>query len=155
MSFQIRSNTITMTILLTVTAFSCSFPMFSKPFGGGVGGSIDKSFKPKSAKLSGILEWREGCGPGFYQIKLQGLFDGATVQVESQSDQTGRFNLVAPPGQYLIYVSKGGCGAKQTLELEENTEHMVSIIVSETKEIEKSEQKDSRLPASTLLDSHP
>jgi len=155
MAFQIRSSTITITILLTVTAFSCSMPIFSHGNGGGfAGGVVDKSFKPKPAKLSGLLDLREGCGPGFYQIKLQGLFEGASIQVESTSDQTGRFNLVAPPGQYLVVVNKDGCGAKQNLELEENTEHMISVIVTETKAIEKVGLNEGRLPASVLIEPH-
>ena len=152
MAFQVRSNTITITVLLTVTAFSCSMPIFNRATGGPSGGVVDKSFKPKPAKLSGLLDLREGCGPGFYTIKLSGLFEGATTQVESQSDQTGRFSLVAPPGQYSLQVSnKEGCGAKQSLELEENTEHMISIIVSETMAVEKIGQNDGRLPASVLI----
>ena len=109
---------------------------------------------PKPAKISGLLDLRESCGPGFYQIKLQGLFEGASIQVESQSDEAGRFALVAPPGQYLVLVSKDGCGAKQNLELEENTEHMISIIVTETKSIEKVGQNEGRLPASVLIEPH-
>jgi hypothetical protein len=154
MAFQIRSTSITITILLTVTAFSCSMPIFGRGPAGSSGGVVDKSFKPKPAKLSGLLDLREGCGPGFYQIKLQGLIEGASIQVESTSDQTGRFSLVAPPGQYMIQVNKDGCGAKQSLELEENTEHMISIIVSETKAIEKVGQNDGRLPASVLIEPH-
>ena len=154
MAFQIRSNTITITILLTITAFSCSSQIFTRNQGGAPGGVIDKSFKPKPAKLSGLLDLREGCAPGFYQVKLQGLFEGATIQVESQSDQMGRFSLVAPPGQYMVQVSKDGCGAKQSLELEENTEHMISIIVAETKAIEKIGENEGRLPASVLIEPH-
>ena len=154
MVFQIRSTSITITILLTVTAFSCSMPIFSRGPSGVAGGVVDKSFKPKPAKLSGLLVLKEGCGPGFYQIKLQGLFEGASVQVESTSDQSGRFSLIAPPGQYMVQVNKEGCGAKQPVELEENTEHMISIIVSETKAIEKMGENDGRLPASVLVQPH-
>jgi hypothetical protein len=155
MAFQIRSTTVTITILLTITAFSCSMPIFTHGSGGVAANSLDKKFKPKPAKLSGLLDLREGCGPGFYQVKLQGLFEGASVQVESTSDQTGRFSLVAPPGQYMVQVAnQEGCGAKQSLELEENTEHMISIIVTETKAIEKVGQDSGRLPASVLIEPH-
>jgi len=151
MGFQIRSNTITVTILLTITAFSCSLPIFSKGQGGAGVAVVDKSFQPKPAKLSGMLDLKEGCTPGFYQIKLQGLFEGANVQVESQSDQAGRFSFVAPPGHYSIQVYKDGCGAKQMLELEDNTEHMISIVVSETKAVEKASNEQGRLPSSILI----
>ena len=151
MSFQIRSTTITIMILLTVTAFSCSMPLFSRNQAVSGAPGIDKNFQPKPAKLSGILDLQESCGPGFYQIKLHGLFDGANTQVESQSDQSGHFSLIAPPGRYLVQVKKDGCGAKQSIELEENTEHMISIMVTETKAIEKVGDNDGRLPASVLI----
>ena len=150
MAFQIRSNTITITILLTITAFSCSLPLFSKNQGGAP--SAGKSFQSKPAKLSGVLELSSDCGPGFYQIKLHGLFEGANTQVESQSDQSGHFSLIAPPGQYMMQVQKEGCGAKQNIELEENTEHMVSVVVSESKPSEKVGENSGRLPASVLIE---
>ncbi len=152
MAFQIKSNTITMTILLSVSAFSCSQPIFNR--NAGTTTALGDKFMPKPAKLSGVLDLQLGCGPGFYQIKLKGLFDGANSQVESQSDQSGHFSLIAPPGQYLVQVSKEGCGAKQTVELEENTEHMVSIIVTETKAVEKVGATEGRLPASVLIEAH-
>jgi hypothetical protein len=149
-----RSNSITIVFLLSLTAFSCSMPLFSKSGGIAPTGLVqaDKNFQPKPAKLSGVLDLHEGCPPGFYQIKLHGLFEGANTQVESQSDQSGHFSLVAPPGHYLMQVMSEGCGAKQTIELEENTEHMISIIVSETKAIEKVGQNEGRLPASVLIE---
>lgn len=150
MAHQIRSNTITTMVLLTVTAFSCSMPVFSRTT---VNSNGDK-FQPKPAKLSGVLQLEGACGPGFYQVKLKGLFEGANSQVESQSDQSGHFSLIAPPGQYMVHVSKEGCGAKQTIELEENTEHMLSIVVTETKAIEKIGQNEGRLPASVLIEPH-
>jgi hypothetical protein len=153
MAFQIRSSTVTCTILLMITAVSCSMPIFNRAQGGPAGGVVDKSFKPKPAKLSGLLDLMAGCAPGFYTIKLQGLFEGATTQVESQSDKAGRFSLVAPPGQYSLQVSSpDGCGAKQSLELEENTEHMISIIISETRAYEKVAKNEGRLPASVLIE---
>jgi hypothetical protein len=152
MAFQIRSSTVTGTILLMITAISCSMPIFSRVPGAPGGGVVDKSFKPKPAKLSGLLDLVAGCQPGFYTIKLQGLFEGASTQVESQSDKAGRFSLVAPPGQYSLQVSSpDGCGAKQSLELEENTEHMISIIISETRPYEKVAENEGRLPASVLI----
>ena len=152
MAFQIRSNTITLTILLTVSMFSCSSPLFTKVLPGNA--ALGEKFQPKPAKLSGVLDLQLGCSPGFYQIKLKGLFDGANSQVESQTDESGHFSLVAPPGQYLVQVMKEGCGAKQTLVLEENTEHMISIIVTETKAIEKVGLNEGRLPASVLIQAH-
>lgn len=129
-------------------------PLFSKSGGVGPAGLVQsgKNFQPKPAKLSGVLDLHEGCVPGFYQIRLQGLFEGANIQVESQSDQSGRFSLLAPPGRYLMQVASEGCGAKQTLELEENTEHMISIIVSETKSVERFQENNGRLPASLLIE---
>ncbi len=146
-----NSNILTATVLLSITAFSCSMPLFSKTTAAN---RDVKNFKPKPAKLSGVLDLHEGCPPGFYQIRLQGLFEGANTQVESQSDQAGHFSLLAPPGQYLMQVGSGACGAKQSVELEENTEHMVSIVVTETKAIEKVglNQNGGRLPASILIE---
>ena len=153
MARLVRSNTITALILLSITAFSCSMPLFSKNASNGASVATNSNFKPKPAKLSGVLDLHEGCAPGFYQIKLHGLFEGANIQVESQSDQSGHFSLLAPPGNYLMQISNEACGAKQTLELEENTEHMISVIVSETKSIEKVGQKnEGRLPASVLIE---
>ncbi len=152
MVFQIRSSTITIMILLTVTAFSCSMPLFTKSQAVSSSGAGDKNFHAKPAKLSGVLDLQDTCGPGFYQIRLTGLFEGANTQVESQSDQSGHFSLQAPPGKYLIQVKKDGCGSKQSIELEENTEHMVSIVVNETKAIEKVGDNDGRLPASVLIE---
>jgi hypothetical protein len=154
MAFQIRSNTITVTFLLLITAFSCSMPIFTKFQNGPVASIVDKAFLPKPAKLSGLIELTGECGPGFYQIKLVSLFDSANTQVESQSDQTGRFSLVAPPGQYYVQVNKDGCGAKQSIELEENTEHMISIPVTETKAMVKTMHFEGRLPASILIEAH-
>lgn len=115
--------------------------------------SPDKKFQPRPAKLSGVLELHEGCSPGYYQIRLQGIFEGATVQVESQSDESGHFSLVAPPGRYLMMVNKENCGSKQPIELEENTEHMFSVVVQETKSVEKITENPTtdRLPASVLI----
>lgn len=150
-----KSNTLSLVVLLSLTAFSCSLPLFSKTGSGGATNLTpsDKNFKPKPAKLSGVLDLHESCQPKFYQIKLTGLFEGANTQVESQSDQSGRFSLVAPPGQYLMQVVGDGCGAKQTVELEENTEHMVSIVVNESQAQERStSQNGGRLPASVLIE---
>ena len=145
-----KTNLISVTVLLTVTAFSCSFPMFSK--NSSVNSNSPK-FQPRPAKLSGVLELHEGCNPGYYQVRLQGIFEGATVQVESQTDETGHFSLVAPPGRYLMMVNKEACGSKQPIELEENTEHMFSVVVQETKSVEKIAQNENgdRLPASVLI----
>ncbi len=149
-----KSNTLSIAILLTITAFSCSLPIFSKNQTSGSAGAVgEKAFQPRPAKLSGVLELHEGCSPGYYQVRLQGIFDGASVQVESQSDESGRFSLVAPPGRYLMMVNKENCGSKQAIELEENTEHMFSVVVQETKAVEKFSQNDNgdRLPASILI----
>jgi hypothetical protein len=150
-----KTNTLSAMILLTVTAFSCSMPIFSKNQGTGTAtSSNDKNFQPKPAKLSGVLELHEGCLAGYYQIRLQGIFEGANVQVESQTDESGHFNLLAPPGRYVMMVNKDSCGSKQTIELEENTEHMFSVIVQETKAVEKFglNQNHDRLPASVLIE---
>jgi hypothetical protein len=149
-----KQNTISIAVLLTVTAFSCSMPIFSRNQGTNSGTSTtDKNFQPRPAKLSGVLELHEGCSPGYYQVRLQGILEGANVQVESQTDESGHFSLVAPPGRYLMMVNKENCGSKQAIELEENTEHMFSVVVQETKAIEKVTQKDSgtRLPASVII----
>src|SRR3712207_3834358 len=98
MAWAKRSNLIIAVALLAVTAFSCTLPGLTKR---APHPSQDKSFQHRPAKVSGLINLEEGCGPGYYQIRLQGMFDGANVQVESQSDQAGRFSLVAPAGRYL------------------------------------------------------
>ena len=153
MAFQIKTTTVTVMILLGASVLSCSMPLFSRAPSSVV--ALGEKFQAKPARLSGVLDLQPGCAPGFYQIKLKGLFEGANSQVESQSDQSGHFSLVAPPGQYLVQVSKEGCGAKQTLELEENTEHMVSIMVTETKAFERVGMSEGRLPASILIEALP
>ena len=147
MTLANKSNLITVTVLLTVTAFSCSLPIFSaRNQNAGV-----QNFQPKPAKLSGVLELKGECAAGYYQIKLQGMFEGSNIQVESQSDQAGHFSLVAPPGRYLMTVNKDHCGSKQSVELEENTEHMLAITVNDTGTVERIGQKEGRLPASVLI----
>ena len=59
--------------------------------------------------------------------------------------------MMAPPGRYLIEVAREGCGAKQSIELEDNTEHMVSVSVIETKAVERFGMPEGRLPASVLI----
>jgi hypothetical protein len=154
MASKIRKNTTTITVLLSLTAVSCSLPFFSRN-SGSVGGltSVEKA-TPIQAKLSGVIELSEGCAAGYYQIKLVGLFEGANTQVESQSDQSGHFSLVAPPGAYMVQVGKDGCGSKQAITLEENTEHMISLSVRETKAVEKAGESQGRLPASVLIEAH-
>ena len=140
----------TFAVLLTITAFSCSMPLFSKvqPNKGSA------SFL-KPSKLTGVLQMEGECGLGYYQIHLQGLFEYSNVVVQSQSDESGRFNLIAPPGKYLMNISKGDCGSKQSLELESNTEHMVSVPIREVKSHEKYSERElknvNRLPASILI----
>ncbi len=141
-----RSSLLTFAVLLTVTAFSCSMPLFSRVQGTKAAGET-----PKPSRLSGLLQMEQGCEHGYYQIKLQGLFESANIQVEAQSDESGHFTLVAPPGKYLMQALKGNCGSKQVIELEDNTEHMVSISVSETAASEKIGQNGGRLPASVLV----
>ncbi len=154
MSLIHRSNRTLVAIFLTITAFSCSLPFFSRPStgGNGKGVSADKKDEPRPAQLSGVIEFGDGCKAGYYQIKLQGIFEGANVQIESQSDQSGHFNLTAPPGRYLLLVNRENCASKQAVELEQNTEHMLSIPVNETKMVEKSSEIGGRLPASVLIE---
>jgi hypothetical protein len=149
--FSNRSNTLAVVVLLTVTAFSCSMPIFTHVSAPTGAQTADKNFKQKPAKLTGILDLKGECTPGYYQVKLQGLFDGANTQVESQTDQSGHFSLIAPPGQYLMSVTKEGCGSKQTIELEENTEHMLAVTVTENRPSEKFGENGGRLPASILV----
>ncbi len=103
------------------------------------------------AHLSGLIELDEACKAGYYQVKLTGLYDGGQNQVETQSDRSGRFSLEAPPGRYLVQISKDGCGARQPIELEDNTEHMISVMVFETKSDQREETIEGRLPASVLV----
>ena len=133
-----------------LTLFSCSLPFFGK----GRIASSDPGVQ-KLSKLSGILEFREGCAAGYYKIVLKGLFEAAGTEVEAQSDSLGRFNVTAPPGRYLAQVARENCGSQDTIVLEKNTEHMYSFVVQETRAIEKVGQEEpsfpSRLPASVLI----
>jgi hypothetical protein len=150
MSRKRQTALLGISVALILSGFSCSLPFFSR-YGESGNGSGDRAPSGRAAKLSGYLELGEGCPPGYYQVKLLGLFEGAETQVESQTDQTGRFSIEAPPGRYLVQVAKEGCGAKQSIELEENTEHMISVSVLETKGIEKFGMPEGRLPASVLI----
>ncbi len=139
-------------ILLSLAGYSCSLPFFEKAGEFGWGGSSQgKGGVANSAKLSGVIHRSEACKSGYFEIKLFGLFDGGSNQVEARSDQNGRFNLVAPPGHYLIQVQKDGCGTKETIELEENTEHMISLSVNETLPMVRTGDAEARLPASVLI----
>ena len=153
MGLSSKSNTITVAVLLTVTAFSCSLPIFSRSVAPNPNLSAhDQSNQLHPAKLSGVLDLNGDCVPGYYQVKLQGIFETVNIQVESQTDQTGHFSLTAPPGKYIMSVSKDGCGSKQTVELEENTEHMYSVVVFDTNSVDREGQKGGRLPASVLIE---
>ncbi len=138
---------VTMSML---TLFSCSIPFFGK----GRGGVVEDSSK-KLATVSGVLEYKEGCVAGYYKVMLKGLFENAGIQIETQSDSTGRFSFTAPPGKYIAQVVKDQCGMKETVELEKNTEHMYTFSVKESDEEEKvmefNPQSISRLPASVLI----
>jgi hypothetical protein len=150
MSRKRQTAVLGITVALILSGFSCSLPFFNRNGEAG-SGSGDRGASGRAAKLSGYLELGEGCPPGYYQIKLVGLFEGSENQVESQTDQTGRFSIEAPPGRYMVQVAKEGCGAKQAIELEENTEHMISVSVLETKGIERYGMPEGRLPASVLI----
>jgi hypothetical protein len=138
--------------LSMLTLFSCSIPFFGK---GRV--SVSEDSGRKLATLSGVLEFREGCPPGYYKIVLKGLFENSDIQVETQSDTLGKFSLSAPPGKYMAQVIRDQCGSKETVELEKNTEHMFSFVVQESKAVEKIANESfsfpSRLPASVLSNS--
>lgn len=141
----------TLAAISLLTLFSCSIPFFGK------GRSISSEDQPaqKLATLSGVLEFKEGCEPGYYKVILRGLFEGGGVTVETQSDSLGKFSVTAPPGKYLAQVVKDQCGTKETVDLESNTEHMFSFVVQESKSVEKTaeinEQFPNRLPASVLV----
>ena len=149
MSFKVSKRTWIAAGVLAVTAVSCSLPFFARN-GAGPSGA-DKTFQPRPSKLSGVLTLRDSCTPGYYQVKLQGLFESAQTQVDSQTDQSGHFSLIAPPGQYTMTVSKDECGSRERVVLEENTEHMLEISIQETKAIEKVGNIKGRLPASVLV----
>jgi len=136
-------------ISVTLTGYSCSLPFFAKNGENAVAPGSEKPQLP--ARLSGVLALDEPCKAGYYQVKLTGLYDGGQNQVETQSDRSGRFSLQAPPGRYLVQVMKDGCGARQPIELENNTEHMISVMVSEIKSIQREEEIEGRLPASVLV----
>jgi hypothetical protein len=138
--------------LLSLAGYSCSLPFFEKNRDFSLSGtSPGKGKLANTARLSGVISLGEGCKSGYFQIKLYGLFEGGSNQVEAQSDQNGRFNIVAPPGHYLIQVQKDGCGTKETIELEENTEHMIALSVSEIRSMVRLGDPEARLPASVLI----
>jgi hypothetical protein len=137
--------------LLSLAGYSCSLPFFDKKGDLSVGGVPGKGSAPHSSRLSGVIQLGEGCKAGYFQIKLYGLFEGGSTQVEAQSDQNGRFTIVAPPGHYLIQAQKDGCGTKETIELEENTDHMISLSVSEISPVVRMGDPDARLPASVII----
>lgn len=150
MSRKRQTAALGLSMALILSGFSCSLPFFNR-YGDAGQGASERGTAGRAAKLSGYLELGEGCPPGYYQVKLLGLFEGSGNQVESQTDQTGRFSIEAPPGRYLVQVAKEGCGAKQSIELEENTEHMISVSVLETKGVERYGMPEGRLPASVLI----
>jgi hypothetical protein len=133
-----------------LTLFSCSIPFFGK---GRNPASNDNS--KRMATVSGVLDYKNGCEAGYYKVVLKGMFENSGVQIETQTDVTGRFEFIAPPGKYLALVNKGQCGTKETVELEKNTEHMFSFAVQETLMEERVEEASvqgvSRLPASLLI----
>jgi hypothetical protein len=136
-------------VMLTLSGYSCSFPLFGKSGGPSSSSGTDKGLLP--ARLSGVIERAGKCGAGYYRVRLTGLFDGGQNQVETESDRSGRFSMTAPPGRYVMEVSKDTCGSRQWIELEDNTEHMVSVSALETEGYERSEEPEGRLPASVLI----
>jgi hypothetical protein len=142
---------ISLAAMSLLTLFSCSIPFFGK---GRNPASNDNS--KKMATVSGVLDFKSGCPNGYYKVVLKGLFENSGVQIETQTDVTGRFEFIAPPGKYLAQVNKDQCGAKEMVELERNTEHMFSFAVQETIAEERVEEASvqgvSRLPASVLIE---
>jgi hypothetical protein len=151
MGFQLDQTRTWALGVLIVTAVSCSVPFFARTGAGSAGIPTDKAEKVKPSRLSGVITLLDDCAPGYYQVRLQGLFESTQIQVDSQSDQSGRFNIVVPPGEYTMTVNKGECGAKERITLEENTEHMVAVQVQDSKRIEKVGRLKGRLPASVLV----
>jgi hypothetical protein len=148
MAFPFRKYPRIVTAALGLTLFSCSLPFFAKT--EGEGGTEKGSLIP--ARLSGVLELAPGCKPGYYQIRLMGQSGASQTQVEAQSDQNGHFSITAPAGTYLVQVTRGECGVKQSIHLEGNTEHMISLSVGETRALEKADLSPGRLPASVLIE---
>jgi hypothetical protein len=149
MGFRISNQLWAAAGALAFTAISCSLPFLGRNVAST---GTEKTFQPRPAKLSGVLTLKDDCTPGYYQVKLQGLFDSAQIQVDSQTDQSGHFSLIAPPGQYLMIVNKEECGSRERIVLEENTEHMLEVPVQETKAIERTGKIKGRLPASVLVE---
>lgn len=147
---QNRNTAISTALILVVTAFSCSLPMFRI----GAPGAADKRV-PKNTKLSGVLQPQESCQLGYYQIKLQGILENSQIQVETQTDSTGHFSLLAPAGTYLLNVTKDDCGSKESITLQENTEHMVAVLVRPFNSVDKMDTEWSRIPASILVPQKP
>lgn len=138
-------------LVLGVGAVASTIPLFVKTkTTTATTGTMEKTFQPRPAKLSGVVTLKDSCQAGYYQIRLQGL-ETTQIQVDAQTDQSGHFSLVAPPGQYMMTVNKAECGSTEKIVLEENTEHMLAVSVQETKQIEKSGKMKGRLPASVLI----
>lgn len=105
----------------------------------------------RPAKLSGVLNLNDQCPSGYYLVRLKGQSAGAQIQVETQSDPSGRFQLQAPPGEYALEVERGECGSSERVVLEENTEHMMAVGVQNSRPIDKEGKIRGRLPASVLV----
>lgn len=105
----------------------------------------------RPAKLSGVLNLNDQCPSGYYLVRLKGQSSGAQIQVETQSDPSGKFQLQAPPGEYALEVERGECGSSERVVLEENTEHMMAVGVQNSRPIDKEGKIRGRLPASVLV----
>lgn len=151
MMVRLRAYKLPIALLLVLTAFACTIRGIKTPPHRTVA-STEGPFKSKPGRLSGVLVLHDGCESGFYQIKLQGVGDRSTVQVEAQADESGHFSISAPNGKYIMAVNNKNCGVKQPVELEDNTDHMILVDILGTTEYEKdSYEKGGRLPASVLV----
>jgi hypothetical protein len=139
-------NALSFSLILVITAFSCSLPIFK-------GGSNSKQNQTqKKASLSGVLQLSSDCTAGYYQVKLQGILENSQIQVDTQSDASGHFTLLAPAGRYWLMTSKDECGSKDPVELQENTEHMLAVAVRSIRALDQSNTEWARIPSSILID---
>lgn len=140
---KIEAKFLLMVIGLAMTAFSCSFSFFKTE-------NVKNNEANRPAQLSGFIHFNSSCPQGYYHVRLQGIQESSQVQVMTEADAAGKFTMNAPMGKYLLWVHKGECGAKESVELQENTEHMISISVDENNSIEKYEEMNGRFPASIV-----
>lgn len=108
-------------LVFAFVGLTCSNPWFKSK-----DKAPDLSAKQNS-KVSGLIKGPTSCGETPVQVTLQGLFQGAKIRVETQSDANGHFQMSAPPGSYWLRAQLGTCRIEQQVSLEASTEQLYSL----------------------------